>query len=1315
MFPWRQLLTRSLLHRGLFLLCLVLGLSSAIAQETVCAQVKIELKQQLTLERQAFDAQATINNALQSASLTDISVLLKVTEENGTPVLITADPNDTSARFFVRLASTQGISDLSGNGTVPPSSTATADWLLIPAPGAAGSSPLGKKYLIGASLQYKFGGEVHSIDVAPAIITVKPMPLLTLDYFITKDVIADDPLTPEIEPAVPFTLGVRVKNTGAAVAKNLKIDSAQPRIVDNAQGLAINFKLTGSYLNDAPTQNTLLINFGDVPASTSKMGRWVMESTLAGRFIDFTARFSHADELGGAVTSLMQATNAHLLVRDVRVDLPGRDPIRDFLAQDGDILRIYESEGQDSLVQDLSSQAGINAGTSTNGNAVYRLSLPATQGFLYARLPDPYGGAKALATLTRSDGKVLAAENLWLSRNRNASNQWEYWINLFDANSPGNYDAEFAAPPVAAQPPVIQVIPDRTIVEGQQVAFLVEASSPMGKPVSLSATPLPAGANFQAQAADPASPGLARAAFDWTPAKGQAGSYLIVYTATDGSLSSTRAATIKVNVDEPPPGPATPTLDSPVSGAQVPSTAPVLAVVTGSNPKDPTTLVQFEIYRDEAMTQLVTAGSVNKGVTAGTPGSTSFTPADPLQDNTPYWWRARAYDGSKIYSPWVNGRFFVNLFNDPPDTFNLTTPIPGGEVAEAQPRLSWSNSADKDGDAITYRVEVYRDGALTDLLSSASDLVPGEGGSSSWQLDQALNNHATYYWKVVAKDANGAETATAARAFVVNTGNTAPTPPQILLPLPGGQSASASTVLTIQNSSDAENDPIDYLFELDQVNTFDSGAKRASGPVAQGIGNTGWNVDGLVENRRYWWRAKARDGRAESDWVVGDFLMNAYNEAPPAPTVKNPGNAAWSASVQPSFEANPVVDPEGDGVIYRYEVYKDSALANRIADGISTTGAWLPATPLADKTSYWWRVRAEDPQNAASAWSPATLLYVSSGPYQDPTIQLTSPATPVPPDANKKLTLRWEGIDPNIEPTIALYYGSSNSGYGGTLIVDGLTQPAGTQSGSYVWDVSALAPGTYYVYAVIYDPKGIGKAYAPGALVVPSPAQSGKILVHPKHELHLRPGQDETGRLHLKLGTKPTQNVVVPLSVSASRGATVSPTSLTFTPDNWNVFQKVTVRGGDSCSRARLHYQVLIGKAQSLDPNYSGISAKPVEVEEPPGDDKASTTNDKNLLVCHVTKVSERKVDRREWEYSFSAELTNIGPAVSGVKATVQWVLPALANVFGLRIVDNALSFGAVPTDETVKSTDTITVRTSFQLPDDAIEDGKWIRWNVGK
>ena len=121
-----------------------------------------------------------------------------------------------------------------------------------PARSPADQAPSGKLYLVGATLNYKIGGDPQTITVTPDSIYVRPLPLLTLDYFLTQEVISDDPFTPAIEAPEPFTLGVRIKNTGAAIAKNVKIASAQPKIVENQQGLLINFLITGSYLNDQP-------------------------------------------------------------------------------------------------------------------------------------------------------------------------------------------------------------------------------------------------------------------------------------------------------------------------------------------------------------------------------------------------------------------------------------------------------------------------------------------------------------------------------------------------------------------------------------------------------------------------------------------------------------------------------------------------------------------------------------------------------------------------------------------------------------------------------------------------------------------------------------------------------------------------------------------------------------------------------------------------------------------------------------------------------------------------------------------------------
>jgi hypothetical protein len=531
---------RALLGSLILLLSLLLLPLGSQAQEAICARVKIEIQQELTLERQAFDAHMRINNGLDNLTLENVNIEVNFTDENRNPVIATSDPNNTSAKFFIRLDRMSGLTNISGSGTVPPASSADVHWLIIPAAGTGGQLSSGQLYYVGATLRYTLGGEQQVTEVTPDYIFVKPLPLLTLDYFLTQDVVADDAFTLPIEPAEPFTLGVRVFNKGQGVARNLKIDSAQPRIIENEQGLLINFQILGSYVNDLPTTPSLLINFGDIRPQTASVGRWQMITTLSGQFVEFTADFAHADELGGELTSLLQAAITHFLVHDILVDLPGRDAIRDFLAKDGDVLRVYESSGLDTVVTNQSALATLQAAGQSGNQLNYTLTAPPTDGFLYVKLPDPHQGTRPPSRALRADGKLLPLDNVWLSRQRRADKRsWDYFINLFDANSPGRYQLSLGEPNSGPQPPVMQYIPDRSVAVGQPIGFLVEASDPNGTVPALAAAPLPVGARFTDR-------GDGSGIFSWTPTAAQTGVYPITFAASDGALQTAQVARITV-------------------------------------------------------------------------------------------------------------------------------------------------------------------------------------------------------------------------------------------------------------------------------------------------------------------------------------------------------------------------------------------------------------------------------------------------------------------------------------------------------------------------------------------------------------------------------------------------------------------------------------------------------------------------------------------------------------------------------------------------------------------------------------------------
>lgn len=411
-----------------FIVCASLLLSHSVFAQSICAEVKIQIDQKVSLERQAFDAKLQIRNGLEGVQVERIDVNLLFKDANGL---------DAHTLFFNRLDGVENITGSvdDGTGNVAASTTGEAHWLIIPSQGAGGVTGAGLQYLVGATVTYRMTGEAEdrTIEVIPETITVRPQPLLDLDYFLPGPVYADDPFTAEIEPSVPFTLGVRISNRGAGVASHATIESAQPRIIENEQGLLVGFEIVGSFVDDQAAQPSLLIDFGDISSGTSRMGRWNMQTTLSGQFYDFAAEYTHADSLGGGLTSLLGNVTPYLLTHDVLVDLPGRDNVRDFLAQtatatqDTDTYRVYESDGSTTeVVQQF--------GASFNGTTLsYPASAPGT--LVFARSSIGFDGQGQSLSALRSDGHRVAPANVWFSKRRDASGEsWLHFVNLFEAS-----------------------------------------------------------------------------------------------------------------------------------------------------------------------------------------------------------------------------------------------------------------------------------------------------------------------------------------------------------------------------------------------------------------------------------------------------------------------------------------------------------------------------------------------------------------------------------------------------------------------------------------------------------------------------------------------------------------------------------------------------------------------------------------------------------------------------------------------------------------------------------------------------------------
>lgn len=91
--------------------------------------------------------------------------------------------------------------------------------------------------------------------------------------------------------------------------------------------------------------------------------------------------------------------------------------------------------------------------------------------------------------------------------------------------------------------------------------------------------------------------------------------------------------------------------------------------------------------------------------------------------------------------------------------------------------------------------------------------------------------------------------------------------------------------------------------------------------------------------------------------------------------------------------------------------------------------------------------------------------------------------------------------------------------------------------------------------------------------------------------------QGGTASFTIRLNSKPKANVTIGLSSSNTAEGTVEPSSLTFTPDNWNAQQTVTARGvDDSMADGNQVYKINTQNAASDDPGYADMEVPNVEV-----------------------------------------------------------------------------------------------------------------------
>ena len=378
-------------------------------RKSVCASVKLHISQTLTMTREAFDGTLTVNNGNETLDMDNFKVVLEVRDEKG---------NLANDLFQINTQSLKGVASVDGTSSVGAGKEATAVFRFIPERGAAPKEPV--NYSFGGKIIYVENGDTITMDLDPVTLTVNPSPNLQIDYFMQRNILGDDALTLDrVEPTVPAALGVRIDNQGYGIAKNVKLETAQPEIVDNKKGLLIDFAIIGSSLNgkdcDLGSEN---IDFGNIEPLTAKTGVWWLTSSLLGHFTKYEASVVHANSFGNPELSLVSGIAIHELVKTVDAYGVKEDHVTDFLVNDYESDdtpdAIYYSDGGKDTVK-LAKKAVVDKPVVSLSDSVITLTVtPSESGWNYAQIADPGDNFYEIKKVVRvKDSVEIPLDNVW--------------------------------------------------------------------------------------------------------------------------------------------------------------------------------------------------------------------------------------------------------------------------------------------------------------------------------------------------------------------------------------------------------------------------------------------------------------------------------------------------------------------------------------------------------------------------------------------------------------------------------------------------------------------------------------------------------------------------------------------------------------------------------------------------------------------------------------------------------------------------------------------------------------------------------------
>ncbi len=312
----------------------------------------------------------------------------------------------------------------------------------------------------------------------------------------------------------------------------------------------------------------------------------------------------------------------------------------------------------------------------------------------------------------------------------------------------------------------------------------------------------------------------------------------------------------------------------------------------------------------------VAGGTLTLGASSGT--YTWTAPADAA-DGSPYVLQLQASDSEFAMSKTVI--LVVNSVNVPPEVPVLLAPIDDAVVTSGAPPLMWMASADGDGDAVDYDVEVYEG----DPGGAAAQTANGVTATEWTPTTIAENTRVS--WRVRAGDPNGGLSPWSGYGtFLIDSANDPPDDPVLLKPAAEDTIAMRRPGLSVLDVEDPEDDDIEYVFEIADDEDFTS-VVWTSDPIpdnpVSATTMTTTDLD-LAWGHNYWARVMAQDVRGGiSEWSDAHHFRLKDNVPPSTPGIDGGCVEETFTEAPPDrFIVTNVEDVEGEEVRFELRVFR---------------------------------------------------------------------------------------------------------------------------------------------------------------------------------------------------------------------------------------------------------------------------------------------------------------------------------------------------------------------------------------------------------